>query len=71
MRSTLTVSPVAEYDGGEIGCEATNELGDLKHTFSVNVVGELGSTLCSYLQVLYNIMYFNQNYLLKSMILSS
>ena len=41
MRSTLTVAPVAEYDGGEISCEATNELGDLRHTFNVNVVGEL------------------------------
>ncbi len=40
VRSVLSISPVADYDGGEIACVGTNEQQELKHSFQLEVFGK-------------------------------
>ncbi|XP_064391944.1 uncharacterized protein LOC135339656 isoform X2 [Halichondria panicea] len=38
VRSVLSISPVADYDGGEIACVGTNGQQELKHSFQLEVL---------------------------------
>ena len=40
LRSVLSVTPVADYDGGRIECRASNGEDKLEHSFILTVNGE-------------------------------
>ena len=40
LRSVLSVTPVADYDGGRIECRASNGEDELEHSFNLTVNGE-------------------------------